>query len=107
MSEHKSHEHPDDPLRAVMTEVMNQAAVCRVRIDDPAVIEAVLRNDEAGAASTNALAFRKMREALMMAFVMRGQAFEQFDAGEAARLASEIRAAVTAHVANLGIKAPR
>lgn len=75
----------------VITEIARQAMICGARIAEPGVVEAVLRNDEAACGSTNPIAFRKLREALMMVFVMQGKAYEQLGASEADALIDPIR----------------
>jgi hypothetical protein len=84
-------------IEGVMKEIGRQASICHVRILDPGVIEAVLHNDEAACGSTNPMAFKKMREALMMGFVVREKAFERLGAEDATELVTQIRAAMTSH----------
>jgi hypothetical protein len=80
----------------VITEIARQAMICGARIAEPGVVEAVLRNDEAACGSTNPIAFRKLRDALMMVFVMQGKAYEQLGAAEADALIDPIRKSLRA-----------
>lgn len=75
----------------VITEIARQALICGAKIAEPGVVEAVMRDDEAACGSTNPIAFRKLRDALMMVFVMQGKAYEQLGAAEAEALISPIR----------------
>ncbi len=54
----------------------------------------MLRNDEATCGSTNPLAFRKLRESLMMMFVIQEKAYEQPGLPETGAIIAEIRAAL-------------
>ena len=81
----------------VMTQIGREAAIAHVRILDPGVIEAVLHGDEVAAGSRNPLAFKKLREALMMGFVVREKAFERLGAVEATELVTAIRETIVKH----------
>jgi hypothetical protein len=85
-------------IEAVMKEIGRQAIICHVKILEPGVIEAVLRNDESACGSTNPMAFRKMREALMMGFVVREKVLERLGAAEGMALVTQIREALLAHI---------
>jgi hypothetical protein len=61
-------------LDDVDREVARLAAICKVRILDPGVIERVLRNDESVCGSRNKVAFDKLRGALMMHYHVRDKA---------------------------------
>ncbi len=52
-------------------ELARLALLCRVRILDPGVVERVLRNDASVCATTNPIAFAKLRNLLMMYFALR------------------------------------
>jgi hypothetical protein len=73
-----------------ITEIARQAMLCGAKIAEPGVVEAVVHDDEAACGSTNPIAFRKLREALMMVFVMQGKAYEQLGAVEADTLIGRI-----------------
>ena len=78
-------------LDNVMTEIAREAYICEVKILDPGVIEAVLHNDDSVCGSRNPLAFKKLRDLLMMGFVVREKAYEKLGPLEAAELIKEIR----------------
>ena len=97
MSDKIKNEFWGNQIEAVMKEIGRQASICRVKILDPGVIEAVLHNDEAATGSTNPLAFKKMRDALMMGFVVREKAFERLGTPDAQALVQQIRETLVAH----------
>lgn len=57
----------------------------------PRVIEAVLHGDESVCGSRNPLAFKKLRDLLMMHFVVREKVFEKLGASEADAMIGAIR----------------
>lgn len=76
----------------VMLEISRQAANCKVKLLDPGVIEAVLKNNESVCGSSNARAFKKLRDALMIGFKVREKAYDQMGPIEADELIGGIRA---------------
>lgn len=78
-------------LEAMLKEIAREAAICDVKILNPGMIEAVLHNHEAATGSTNPAAFKKLRELLMLGFVVREKAFEKLGPLEAAAVIEEIR----------------
>ena len=78
-------------IEDVMTEIAREASICDVKLLAPGVIDAVLRNDAAACGSTNPLAFKKMRELLMMGFVVREKSVERLGALETQELVESIR----------------
>ncbi len=76
----------------VMLEISRQATLCEVRLLDPGVIEAVLHNNASVCGSSNPRAFKKLRDTLMMGFVMREKAYELLGPIEADELIQSIRA---------------
>jgi hypothetical protein len=79
-------------LDNVMTEIAREAFICEVKILQPGVIERVLHNDDSVCGTRNPLAFKKLRDLLMMGFVVREKAFEKMGALEADALIKDIRA---------------
>ena len=75
----------------LMSEIARQATICKVRLLDPGVIDAVLRNDESVCGTSNPLSFKKMRDTLMLGFVVRDKSVEHLGAGETEALATAIR----------------
>jgi hypothetical protein len=78
-------------IEDVMTEIARQATICDVKLLAPGMIEAVLHNNAAACGSTNPIAFKKMREMLMMGFVMREKSVERLGALETQELVAIIR----------------
>lgn len=78
-------------VEGIMTEAVRQATICKVRLLEPGVVEAVLRNNPAVCGSSNAVAFKKLRDLLMMAFVVREQAVEKLGPLEAEQVGQQIR----------------
>lgn len=58
-------------LDEVDREIARLATLCRVRILEPGVIERVLHKDASVCGSSNALAFKKLRDMLMLHFAIR------------------------------------
>jgi len=82
----------------VMSEIARQAAISKVRLLDPGVIEAVLHNNESVAGSANPRSFKKLRELLMMGFVMREKSVESLGPAETEALIGVIRERLKAHL---------
>jgi len=75
----------------LMSEIARQATICKVRLLDPGVIDAVLRNDESVCGTSNPLSFKKMRDTLMLGFVVRDKSIEHLGPGETEALTAAIR----------------
>jgi hypothetical protein len=78
-------------LDSVMHEIMREASICEVKLLDPGVIEAVLANNESVCGHANSMAFKKLRELLMMGLVMREKAVDKLGPDETAEMLAEIR----------------
>lgn len=78
-------------LDAVMEEIARAAWICDVKLLNPGVIEAVLHNDDSVCGSRNEAAFKKLRDLLMMGFVVREKAFDKLGATEADAVITELR----------------
>lgn len=76
----------------VMLEISRQAALCKVKLLDPGVVEAVLQNNESVCGSANPRAFKKLRDSLMLGFMVREKAYDQLGPLEADELIGSIRA---------------
>jgi hypothetical protein len=75
----------------VMTEISRQAANCKVKLLDPGVIERIVANDESVCGTRNPIAFKKLREALMLGLVVRDKAVDKMGASEADAMVTAIR----------------
>lgn len=78
-------------LDDVMHEIGREAAICGVKLLDPGVIEAVLQNNDSVCGHQNPRAFKKLRDMLMLGFIMRGKVYEKLGAIEADELIGTIR----------------
>jgi hypothetical protein len=83
-------------IEAVLKEIVREASICHVKLLEPGMVEAVLHNDEVACGSTNPMAFKKLREMVMLAFVVREKAMDRLGAVEGAQLAQTIRDALVA-----------
>ena len=86
-STHRWGRHVDD----IMAEIARMALICKVRLLDPGVLDAVLRDDDSVCGAANPIAFRKLRDLLRMGMVVRGKAFEKLGALEADALIAALR----------------
>ena len=77
-------------LDDVDREVARLATICNVRILDPGVIERVLHDDASVCGSRNPLAFKKLRDALLMHYHVRDKAMGVLGADGTARVVAEI-----------------
>lgn len=75
----------------VMLEITRTAALCKVRLLDPGVIEAVLHDNPSVCGKSNPRAFKKLRELLMMGFVMKDKLVDRMGPIETDALVSSIR----------------
>ena len=89
----------NDQFETLITEIARQATVAQVPLANPGIVEAVLRSDEATCGSSNPVAFRKLREALMMVFVVQKKAYDQLGPLETEAMIDEIRAALVSRFA--------
>src|SRR6476620_6581146 len=84
----------------VMSEIARQATICKVRLLDPGVIDAVIRNDESVCGTSNPLSFKKLRNAMLMGFVVKGKSVEALGPVETEGLITAIRERIKAHLGN-------
>ena len=91
MSDRIRNEFWGGQIDAVMSEIVREASICQVRLLDPGVVEAVLHDNPSVCGKDNPIAFKKLRELLMMGFVVREKAFEKLGPLEAAAVIEEIR----------------
>ncbi|MBO9512691.1 MAG: hypothetical protein J7549_01130 [Variovorax sp.] len=75
----------------VMLEIVREASICEVKLLDPGVLEAVLQNNDSVCGHQNPKAFRKLRDLLMMGFIMRDKASERLGAIETEELIAGVR----------------
>jgi hypothetical protein len=82
----------------LMSEMARQATICKVRLLDDGVIDAVLRNDASICGSNNPVSFKKLRDALMLGFVVRDKSVENLGPGETEALVKAIRERIQEHM---------
>jgi hypothetical protein len=82
----------------VMSEMARQATVCKVRLLDPGVIDAVLRNDESVCGTSNPLSFKKLRDVMMLGFIVRDKSVDKVGAMETEALVAAIRERIKEHL---------
>ncbi len=73
-------------LEEIDREVARLALLCRVSILDPGVIDRVLQDDMSICGADNKIAFRKLRELLMLHFVVRGKSAGELGQAETAAI---------------------
>ena len=76
---------------SLIRETAREASICRVRLLDPGVIEAVLHNHAWVCGNDNPRAFKKLRALLMMGFVVQGKTVEVLGPLETEQLVEIIR----------------
>ena len=86
----------------LMAEMARQAIICKVSLLEPGVIDAVLRNDASVCGTSNPVAFKKLRDAMMLGFVVRDKSVSALGAAETEALVTAIRDAIKEHLGKLG-----
>jgi hypothetical protein len=77
-------------LDDVDREIARLAVICNVRILDAGVIERILNNDASVCGSRNALAFGKLRNAVMMHYQIRQRAVSALGESGTARVIADV-----------------
>lgn len=77
-------------LSEVDREVARLASICNVRLLDPGVVERVLGNDATVCGTSNAMAFEKLRNVLMMHYAVRTRAADSIGQSGANALVTQI-----------------
>ncbi len=79
-------------LDGLINEIVRAASICEVKLLDPGVVDAVLKDNPSVCGHDNPAAFKKLRELLMMTFIVRGRAFDTLGPLETEALIEEISA---------------
>ena len=82
----------------LMAEMARQATICKVKLLDPGVIDAVIRNDESVCGTSNPISFKKLRDAMLMGFVVRGKSVDALGPVETEALIAGIREQIKSHL---------
>ena len=98
MSEQIRGKHWGRQMDGLMSEIARQATICKVRLLDPGVIDAVIRNDESVCGTSNPLSFKKLRNAMLMGFVVKGKSVDALGPVETEGLVTAIRERVKSHL---------
>ena len=85
-------------MNDLMAEMARQATICKVKLLDPGVIDAVIRNDESVCGTSNPLSFKKLREAMLMGFVVKGKSVDALGPVETEGLIAGIREQIKSHL---------
>jgi hypothetical protein len=95
-------------IDGIMTEIGREALICKVRLLDPGVIEAVLKGNESVCGTSNPAAFKKLRTLIEMGFLVREKAYDRLGALEAQALMDAVRETLRERFGDkLGGPAPR
>jgi hypothetical protein len=73
------------------TQILQEAALCQVRLFDPGVIERVLQNDQLVCGADNPAAFAKLRSLAMIHYSLWDKAVVALGQEGAVRIMTEIR----------------
>ena len=98
MSEQIRGKHWGRQMDGLMSEIARQATICKVRLLDPGVIDAVIRNDESVCGTSNPLSFKKLSDAMLMGFVVKGKSVDALGPVETEGLVTAIRERVKSHL---------
>jgi hypothetical protein len=82
----------------VMSEIARQATICKVKLLDTGVVDAVLRNDASVCGTNNPLSFKKLRDAMLLGFLVKGKSVESLGPLETEALLAAIRERLTAYL---------
>ena len=85
-------------LDDVMSEMARQATICKVKLLDPGVVDAVLRNDASVCGTSNPLSFKKLRDAMMLGFMVREKSIDGLGPVETEALVTAIRERLQEHL---------
>jgi hypothetical protein len=78
-------------IDGIMTEIGRQALICKVRLLDPGVIDAVLKGNDSVCGSRNPASFKKLKELLEMGFLVKEKAYDRLGVLEAEELVKAVR----------------
>ena len=98
MNERVRGRHWGRQMDDLMSEIARQATICKVRLLDPGVIDAVIRNDPSVCGTSNPLSFKKLRDAMLLGFVVKGKSVDALGPVETEGLITAIRERIQAHM---------
>ena len=94
-------------LDEIDLEIARLATLCRVRILDPGVIERVLHQDASVCGSANALAFKKLRDMIMLHFAIRQKSADAVGQSQTAEIEQYVIARLKEAFPDLSADSPR
>jgi hypothetical protein len=78
--------------------LVQKARMCGITLDQPNVVERVIRNDATVCTRDNPAAFTDLRGLLMLALKLQGRSFELLGPQETMEIADEVRARIRSHL---------
>ena len=106
----QTHDLPSDwwlhNLDEIDREIARLSTLCGVRILDPGVIERVLHNDASVCGSFNAVAFKKLRDMLMLHFAIRQRSADVIGQMQTAEIERYVIEGLRKSFPDLGTEAP-
>ena len=78
-------------FEAIADELVHLAVACDVRLNDPGVVERIIRDDMSVCGRKNEIGFRKLRKLLMATFDSLGKAIDRIGPGEVKMIRDSIR----------------
>ena len=78
-------------IDGIMTEIGRQALICKVRLLDPGVIDAVLKGNDSVCGARNPVSFKKLKNLLEMGFLVKENAYDKLGTLEAEALVTAVR----------------
>lgn len=80
-------------------EIVRAARLCDITLDQPNVVERIIRNDASVCGRQNPDQFTKLRGLLMLALKLQGTSFELLGPEQTLEIADQVRARIRAHLA--------
>lgn len=79
-------------------EIVRAARLCDITLDQPNVVERIIRNDDTVCGRSNPAQFTKLRGILMLALKLQGTSFEMLGPEETIEIANQVRARIRAQL---------
>lgn len=79
-------------------EIVRAARLCDITLDQPSVVERIIKNDATVCGTDNPTQFTKLRGLLMLALKLQGTSFEILGPQETMEIADQVRNRIRAHL---------
>jgi len=79
-------------------EIVRAARLCHITLDQPNVVERIIRNDATVCGTPNPAQFTKLRGLLMLALHLQDLGFERLGPQETLEIADQVRNRIRAHL---------